>query len=368
MTTTDFIFVGCDLHEKTLVNRIAVNREPAEKRTFGNTVSGRAKLMAMLKQKAEDLGGARIVYVYEASGQGFILCDQLKAAGIECYVLAPTKIERSSQEKRNKNDDRDADRLLDIVRAHELAGTKLPAVWVPDRQTRDDRETVRTRLDLSEKQTGLKAQIQTLLKRQGLEKPEGIKGTGTKRYRQWLEGLSQAGSLGTGFRNVMGSLLRQLEFNEQEMARVDQAVEQLCEMPHLKPIVDPLDAETGVGRLAAVAYATEVGDFARFRRRQQIGAYWGLTPSSNESGEIQDRKGHITRQGSPRMRRILCQAAWSRVRHHEAEREAYQRLVTRNPKRKKIALVAAMRRLAVRLWHVGRKAQQEMAGLKPAER
>jgi transposase len=132
--------------------------------------------------------------------------------------------------------------------------------------------------------------------------------------------------------------------------------------------VDPLDAETGVGRLAAVAYATEVGDFARFRRRQQIGAYWGLTPSSNESGEIQDRKGHITRQGSPRMRRILCQAAWSRVRHHEAEREAYQRLVTRNPKRKKIALVAAMRRLAVRLWHVGRKAQQEMAGLKPAER
>ena len=71
-----------------------------------------------------------------------MLCDQLRAAGIECHVLAPTKIERSSKQKRNKNDDGDAERLLDIIRGHVLAGTKLPAgVWVPDMQTRDDRET-----------------------------------------------------------------------------------------------------------------------------------------------------------------------------------------------------------------------------------
>ncbi len=31
---------------------------------------------------------------------------------------------------------------------------------------------------------------------------------------------------------------------------------------------------------------------------RQLGAYLGLTPSSNESGEANDRKGHITRQGS----------------------------------------------------------------------
>ena len=58
------------------------------------------------------------------------------------------------------------------------------------------------------------------------------------------------------------------------------------------------------------------------------------------------------------MRRILCQAAWSRVQHHEGERDLYLRLAERNPKRKKIALVAAMRRLAVRLWHVGMKQVQ----------
>jgi transposase len=59
-----------------------------------------------------------VVVAYEASSHGFILCDELRAAGFLCHVLAPTKIERSIKQKRNKNDDRDAERLLDIVRGH----------------------------------------------------------------------------------------------------------------------------------------------------------------------------------------------------------------------------------------------------------
>src|SRR5919197_1244038 len=126
--TTNHIFVGCDAHAKTLVNMIAINREPAEQRTVANTRSGRQKLIGILKGKAAQLG-ARIAVVYEASGQGFILHDELKAAGIDCYVLAPTKIERSSKLKQNKRDKPDAERQLDIIRAHVLAGTALPAGW-----------------------------------------------------------------------------------------------------------------------------------------------------------------------------------------------------------------------------------------------
>jgi len=360
MTRAQFIFVGCDLHEKTLVNRIAVNREGSQQHSYANTVSGRAKLIEQLKQTAGSVGGARIILAYEASGQGFVLCDQLRTAGIECHVLAPNRIERSNKDKRLKTDVRDAERLLDIIRGHYLAGTKLPAVWVPDLQTRDDREIVRTRQDLAEKQTGLKAQIQTLIKRQGLEKPAQVRGSWSKTYWCWLKTMREQKTQGEGFRTTLSSLLRQLEFTIEEIEKLDQAVEQLSQKPHLKVVVEKLDAEEGVGLLTAVTYAVEVGDFSRFRRRQQIGAYWGIAPDSDESGEITDRKGHITRQGSPGVRRLLCQAAWSRVRHHEPERAVYLRLVKRNPKRKKIALVAAMRRLSVRLWHVGRKAQTEI--------
>ena len=83
----------------------------------------------------------------------------------------------------------------------------------------------------------------------------------------------------------------------------------------------------------------------------------GLTPTSHESGEQNDRKGHISRQGPPRLRRMLCQAAWAHVRHDPHAREVYERLVAKNPKKKKIALVAVMRRLAVRLWHRMREAE-----------
>jgi len=357
----NYIFVGCDSHEKTLVNKIAHNDGPLESKKFGASRTGRQKLMEYLTERSRQAGGAQVVVVYEASGQGFILCDELTAAGFRCHVLAPTKIERSSKQKRNKNDDRDAARLLDVVRGHYLAGTHMPAVWIPDLQTRDDREPVRARQDLSEKQTRVKTQIQMLLKRHGMEKPEGVGTSWTKGYRHWVEAIGQNGpAMQSGLRQALTSLLRQLQFLEDEITRMDRALEELADTPRRKPIVEELLKENGVGVMTALKYVTDVGDFKRFRRGRQVGAFFGLAPSSHESGESQDRKGHITREGSPSARKILCQATWNRVQHDKGERDVYQRLVDRNPKKKKIAVVACMRRLAVRLWHIGLQAQLRM--------
>ena len=145
-----------------------------------------------------------------------------------------------------------------------------------------------------------------------------------------------------------------------EIRELDQAMKELAEQARWKPIVEAMRKEKGVGLITALKYSTDIGDFARFRRGRQVGAFYGLTPASDESGEINDRKGHITREGSPSGRQVLCQSTWSRVRHDPHEREVYQRLVLKNPKKKKIALVACMRRLTVKLWHVGFEAQLKM--------
>jgi transposase len=337
-----------------------MNREESEKKNVAANRSGRRKLIEYLKKRSELAGGAEVVVVYEASGNGFVLCDELKAAGIRCHVLAPTKIERSSQQKKNKTDDVDAARLLDIVRGHYLAGTRMPAIWVPDLQTRDDREPVRARQDLTQKQTAVKTQVQTLLKRHGVEKPEGIGSSWSKAWRAWLQAWTTDARQGWGVRTVLSSLMRQLGFLEQEIEKLDEAMQQLGDTPRWKPIVEAMRKEKGVGLMTALKYSTDIGDFKRFRRGRQVGAFYGLVPSSDESGETPDRKGHITRQGSPSGRQVLCQSSWSRVRYDEHERQVYRRLVEKNPKKKKIALVACMRRLAVRLWHVGRQAQLEM--------
>jgi transposase len=210
---------------------------------------------------------------------------------------------------------------------------------------------------LSERQTQVKTQIQMLLKRHGLERPADLGSTRTKAYRRWLESLSQCESLGWGTRQSLASLLRQLSGIEAEMENLEKLIRQLGSQPRHQPIVEALMKEKGVGLLAALVYRTEIGYAGRFHRGRHVGKFMGLTPTSHESGQQNDRKGHISRQGPPRLRKVLCQASWVHVRYDPHSREAYQRLVAKNPKKKKIALVAVMRRLAVRLWHRMREAE-----------
>lgn len=356
------IFVGIDLGDKKSVARIGTdNQKDSERLGFVNTRAGRRRLFSEVKRRSQAAGGAKIVMAYEASSCGFVLRDEAQAEGIDCHVLAPTKMEKSAEQKKHKNDDRDAEDVLARLRGHILAGNKLPTVWVPDQQMRDDRELVRTRLELSQKQTQVKAQIQMLLKRQNLEKPADIGSSQTRAYRGWLEGLTRYEPVGYGARQSLASLLRQLTRIEEEVDLLDQQIEQLAEQQRHGPIVKALRQEKGVGVLTAMVYRTEIGQAGRFGRSRHVGKFLGLTPTSHESGQQSDRKGHISRQGPPRLRRVLCQAAWVHVRHDTHSREFYQRLVLKNPKKKKIALVAVMRRLAIRLWHRMREAEIAMA-------
>ena len=356
------ITVGCDLHEKSMLLKIAEGRGRAQTRVFQNDSAGRKAMIAYLRKRSA-ASGAKIVFAYEDSCQGFGLYDEVTDVGFECYVLAPTRIARSANHRRNKTDEKDADRILEILRGHVLAGNELPAVWVPDMQTREDREIVRARLDLSDKRISLKAQIKMLLKRSGLRKPPGIGKKWTNGYRAWLKCLTGSETVSYGARVGLKTLLRQLEFVESEIEILQREVENLSQTERYFEYVKAMCKEKGVGVLTAMVFLTEVGDLNRFSNRRQMGAYLGLIPSSDESGESTDRKGHITHQGPHRVRKALCQAVWSRVRTDEEEKRVYQRIVKKNPKHKKIAVVASMRRLAIRLWHIGVRIKKEGAWL-----
>jgi transposase len=355
------IMIGCDLHQESTVLKIAEDRQAPETRKWKSTARDRKRMIDDLKRRAAAVGGARIVFAYEASSAGFGLYDQLQAAGIEAYVLAPTKIPRSSRQKRDKTDEKDALQILELVRAHVLAGNPLPSVWIPDPQLRDDREIVRLRLEVNDKITRLKVQVQSLLKRNSIVRPTGVGGSWTKAFRTWIKSLASEPSetggamLPTSTRHTLASLLRQLEFFEHEQDRLDQDIVILaCDLRYVAAVQE-LAQMIGVGVLAAMVFLTEIGDLHRFANRRQLASYLGLAPTSYESGEADDRKGHISRQGSPRVRRILCQASWVRIRYDAEEKAAYERIKARNPKKAKIAIVAGMRRLGIRMWHAGQR-------------
>lgn len=351
------IMVGCDLHDRSILLRVACGRGAARTVAARNTAEGRRAMIENLKAEAAAVGG-QVIFAYEASGQGFGLHDELTAAGIEAHVLAPTKLVRSPKQRRNKTDVRDANAMLDLVRAHVLAGNELPDVWVPDLSTRDARELVRTRIDAATKITRLKTQVQCLLKRNRLERPQAVGVGWTAAFRRWLASLASGNSnsagvnAGPGMRAALGSLLRQLTFYEQETKQLDLELASLACSPCYAKAVAALVGLPGVGVLTALVFLSELGDPTRFANRRALGSYLGLAPTCFESGEANDRKGHITSQGPSRIRRVLCQAAWAYMRLDAGvDADAYARIVARNPKHKKIAVVAVMRRLAVKMWH-----------------
>jgi transposase len=205
----------------------------------------------------------------------------------------------------------------------------------------------------------VKRQIQSLLKRHRLARPANAGKSWTKGFWVWLRGIEHDRAVGLGVRATLSSLLRQWIFLEQEIERLEDALGRLAESPRYAARISELVKLPGVQLLTALVFLTEMGDLRRFANRRQVGAYLGLVPCSYESGASNDRKGHITRQGPSRVRRVLCQSAWSRIRAEGVDQPAYERIARKNPKHKKIAVVAMMRRLGVRMWHQAREAPPE---------
>ena len=230
-----------------------------------------------------------------------------------------------------------------------MAGNDLACVWIPDAQTRDDREVVRMRLEVADKLTRCKNQIRCLLKRNNVDSSPMKPWTGD--YDVWLDHQAKS-VLSSGAGVALSSLLRQLEHLESEREVLSGELVKLSQGDrHSRQAKALMEQLGGVGIVTAMVFLTEIGDVKRFTSRQQVGSYLGLTPSSFESGETDDCKGHITRQGPGRVRKVLNQAVWSRIRTDQQAKAKYERIAEKNPKHKKKAVVALMRELGIAMWH-----------------
>ena len=102
----------------------------------------------------------------------------------------------------------------------------------------------------------------------------------------------------------------------------------------------------GVGPRTAEALVAWIDDPSRFHHTRQIGAYVGLVPCQDQSAAT-NRLGHITREGPAVLRKLLTEAAWVAVRRDPTLHAWYARIVGDDPDRRKIAIVATARHLAV---------------------
>jgi len=105
--------------------------------------------------------------------------------------------------------------------------------------------------------------------------------------------------------------------------------------------VEIMQSVKGIGPVAISTFVTELPELGELNRGQ-IAKLVGVAPINHDSGQHQGRRQ--TGAGRTSVRRVLYMAALVATRHNPRIRAFYQRLVA-SGKPKKLALVAAMRKL-----------------------
>ena len=106
----------------------------------------------------------------------------------------------------------------------------------------------------------------------------------------------------------------------------------------------------GVSHYSGLTLASRIGPIERFPRPRSLANYFGLTPGCRNSGNVQDRLGSITKEGSKIARFILGQLVLHFLKQDPKMQEWYRRIKRRRGS--KIARVAVMRRITTVFWHM----------------
>jgi transposase len=150
-------------------------------------------------------------------------------------------------------------------------------------------------------------------------------------------------ALGPAARVELDALLAQIALLEAQVAEVDRAVGAL-----LAGVEQHLTTIPGVGAVLAATILAEIGDVARFPDPAALVAYAGLDPSVFESGAFRGTRQHISKRGSPYLRRALFLAAHS-AHPRNPDLAAFLARKLAQGKPYKVALIAVADRLLARV-------------------
>jgi transposase len=154
-------------------------------------------------------------------------------------------------------------------------------------------------------------------------------------------------------------LLAQIEFIEEQIQTIEEAIQLALEDYRAEFPCDRLPAnyrhviETvpGLGPVLTAAIIGEVGDIGRFANARKLVAYAGLDATTRESGQFVGSRNHLSKRGSPHLRRALWLAAIS-ARRFNPELRAYYEEKKAQGKHSMVATGAVARRLVHMIYSV----------------
>lgn len=149
-----------------------------------------------------------------------------------------------------------------------------------------------------------------------------------------------------GHKEAVRSIKRTIDYLDKEIRRIEQAIKALIDAePALTEKVERLSAVKGIGDISALTLIADLPELGQLTNKE-ISALIGVAPFCRDSGTLKGKR--TTWGGRAQVRSILYMAALSAVQFNPPIKTFYNRLV-KNGKTKKVALVAAMRKLLITL-------------------
>lgn len=255
--------------------------------------------------------------------------DELEEMGFEVKLAHPRKTRVIADEK-IKTDIRASEALAQLLRMG-----WLPEAYVPPANIRELRELLRRRVSLVESRTKYKNKIRAELSKRRIE----LKGTPW--HGPWLKRLKDLEIVpAEDYLAIVKTLTDRINRIENEVKEKAEKNEQ----------VKNLMTITGFSYFSAMTIYASIGEIDRFPGPKQLSSYFGVVPSTEQSGG-KKKHGPITKEGDSYVRRILIQSAWTHVNFSDSYITGFFNRLKRR-KGSNIAIVATARKLTVAIYHM----------------
>lgn len=134
------------------------------------------------------------------------------------------------------------------------------------------------------------------------------------------------------------------------LRRIDGDIERTLETHEVGKLLTTIE---GIGPNSAARIIAEAGDPASYKSAAALAAYVGVVPATKQSGKHQPTRAPISNLGNARLRRALWMPTLVAVRKNPWLHAFYEGLCARG-KQRKVALVAAMRKLLAAVYSVAK--------------
>jgi transposase len=266
--------------------------------------------------------------VLETSAESFRVADAAREAGHDVRVVAATLVRSLGVGSRGvKNDRRDAQILSEVSTRVELG-----SVHIPSKRARQRKALCTSRDALVSARTQLVNSVRGWLRTQGGARPRRGCDTFARRLRE--QGTVLPEHI-VRVLNVIDGLNSEIQAADDElgqMAKGDEVCRRLMTVP-------------GVGPVTAVRFVAAVDEVKRFGDSHRLESYFGMVPGEDSSSERR-RRTSLTKAGSPKVRTLLVQAAWSAWRSRPDDPMVRWARRVAERRGKKVAITALARKLA----------------------